>query len=166
MVGKIRYSRRSIPVTFMTIEDSCRKNHLAIYAGSHMIGDVSGDNIDVPLLDACDLLSEATLRKKGLNPLEIETEDKMIKSQIEALRTKSNNEPDRELRQRYRKEADDLKEKYRQTQKKVSINVGFEMAKCIKEYMALFGVNVSEPFYVYNKHTMERNKNWMTKPFS
>jgi hypothetical protein len=147
MAKKVR-----IPTICMQINGSERKNHYAIYAGSNLIGDVSGDVIEATQMQACDLLGEASLRKRGLNPAEIKDEEARFKGLIEALKRQIQIEPDQKIRDAYRSKITDEIDKHSKIPK-VPINVGIEMALCIREYLGVNGVDTT---YSYTSETMDR----------
>ena len=153
--------KKGVTISYMIIEGSDRNNHYAIFAGPNIVGDISGETLRVMPMDALHLLSEASVKRRGLNKVEIETEDNKVRAKMAEFRRLEREADTKDLRDSYIEQAKKLWEKYT-TSNLVQINVGLEMAVCAGEAFAAS----KEGLIPYSKATVERieKEGWKYKP--
>ena len=153
---------KGVTISYMVVDNTGRKNHYAVFAGPSIIGDVSGDNLDVMSINALDILSEASLKKRGLNRLEIEKEDGRVRGKMAEYRRLEREADTSELREGYRQQAEELWGRYTSSNL-IRINVGLEMALCVGEA----SVASKEGLVPFNKAIIERleKEGWKYRPF-
>ncbi len=146
MAKDVTEARVPIPIKVFSVSGSGRPNHYVLGSTQHYIGEVSGETITVPLINALDTLSNYSLRRLGINASEVRAEYAALMDKVEGLRKSSVSED--------RDRAVKLQEEYR-AKRAIRINTGFEEALCVMEYLAR-GIKQRESITPFTGGTRDR----------